>query len=49
MSRHVVPESGTTVYYPRDKRKVKLNHKGEIIEDTGKGDEKNRREPWMDG
>jgi hypothetical protein len=48
-SYRYVPESETTIYYPKSKRKVVLNYKGEIIKDTGKGDEKGKREPWMDG
>ena len=29
-----IPESTTTVYYSKSKRKVVLNHRGEIISDT---------------
>lgn len=31
-----IPESETEVYYPKSKRRVKLNSKGEIISDTAK-------------
>jgi hypothetical protein len=46
---YVVPESTTEVYYPKSKRRVKLNHRGEIIEDTREDDKKGKKEPWMDG
>jgi hypothetical protein len=37
-NRPYVPESTTEVYYPKSKRKIILNNKGEVISDT------NRRE-----
>ena len=42
-----IPESTTTVYYPKSKRKVVLNHKGEIIEDTRDDKDKGKKEEWM--
>lgn len=42
-----IPESETTVYYPKSKRKVKLDSKGNIIEDTRDANEKGKREEWM--
>jgi len=31
-----IPESETEVYYPKSKRKVKLDSKGNVISDTAK-------------
>ncbi|HEU4823573.1 MAG TPA: hypothetical protein VFS97_09145 [Nitrososphaeraceae archaeon] len=35
--KYVVPESTTEVYYPKSKRRVKLDSEGNIIEDTREG------------
>jgi hypothetical protein len=38
-----VPESETTIYYPKSKRTVKLNHKGQVISDSATSkDNKNK-------
>ena len=31
-----VPESTTTVYYPKSKRKVVLDHSGKVFDDSAK-------------
>jgi hypothetical protein len=35
-NRHYVPESTTTIEYPRSKRKVVLDHTGKVISDTNR-------------
>ena len=31
-----VPESETTIFYPKSKRKIVLNNKGQVISDSAK-------------
>ena len=40
MSRYVIPESTTEVYYPVSKRKKIVNHKGEVIYDSSNDQER---------
>lgn len=35
-----VPESKTEIYYPRSKRKIVLDARGNVISDTAKDDNK---------
>jgi hypothetical protein len=37
-----IPESETTIFYPASKRKKIVNHKGEVIYDSAKDQEKRR-------